>query len=155
MSHFAMQQKVLFQHCDPAGIVFYPRYFEMINAVVEQWFEESLNESFAAIIVAGDGVPTRRIDTDFPRPSRLGETLTFTLDVARLGRSSLDLRIAATCGGEARLNAELTLVRIARADGRPKPWPDAIVDVIESLPASPLGSSLSSSFNKEPSHGKG
>ena len=31
---FTTQRKVRFQHCDPAGIVFYPRYFEMINSVV-------------------------------------------------------------------------------------------------------------------------
>ncbi len=135
MSHFVTRHKVAFQHCDPAGIVFYPRYFEMINAVVEQWFEEALDESFAAIIAAGDGVPTRRIETDFPRPSRLGETLTFALDVARLGRSSLDLHLVAECGGEARLIADLTLVRIGRDDGRPKPWPPAIVTTLDSLTA--------------------
>ena len=138
MSHFVMQHKVLFQHCDPAGIVFYPRYFEMINAVVEAWFEEALNESFATIIAAGDGVPTRHIDTAFLRPSRLGETLTFTLDACKLGRTSLDLRIAAECRSEARLSAELTLVRIAQADGRPKPWPDMIAATIESLIAKEL-----------------
>ena len=32
---FTLTQKVLFKHCDPAGIVFYPRYFEMINDCVE------------------------------------------------------------------------------------------------------------------------
>ena len=31
---FIAQRKVRFQHCDPAGIVFYPRYFEMLNSVV-------------------------------------------------------------------------------------------------------------------------
>jgi 4-hydroxybenzoyl-CoA thioesterase len=33
----AYQREVLvrFAHCDPAGIVFYARYFEMINGVVE------------------------------------------------------------------------------------------------------------------------
>ena len=28
---FTMPQKVQFKHCDPAGIVFYPRYFELLN----------------------------------------------------------------------------------------------------------------------------
>lgn len=143
MSHFTTQHKVLFQHCDPAGIVFYPRYFEMINAVVEQWFEQALDESFAAIIAAGDGVPTRHIETDFLRPSRLGETLAFTLDVGKLGRTSLGLHIAAECAGEARLNASLTLVRIAQTNGRPKPWPDTLVTAIEAL------------IVKESAHGKG
>ena len=33
---------IRFQHCDPAGIVFYPRFFEFTNQVVEDWFEEEL-----------------------------------------------------------------------------------------------------------------
>ena len=38
----AYQREVLvrFAHCDPAGIVFYARYFEMINGVVEDWVRE-------------------------------------------------------------------------------------------------------------------
>ena len=37
---FVMVQKVLFKHCDPAGIVFFPRYFEMMNDCVETFFDE-------------------------------------------------------------------------------------------------------------------
>jgi 4-hydroxybenzoyl-CoA thioesterase len=49
---FVMNQKVLFKHCDPAGVVFYPRYFEMINDCVEALFDDigttSLNQSVTA-----------------------------------------------------------------------------------------------------------
>ena len=31
-----------FNHCDPAGIVFYPRYFEMTNSVVENFFADEV-----------------------------------------------------------------------------------------------------------------
>ncbi|CPO21707.1 4-hydroxybenzoyl CoA thioesterase [Bordetella pertussis] len=34
---FVSEVEVRFRHCDPAGIVFYPRYFEMINDFVEEW----------------------------------------------------------------------------------------------------------------------
>ena len=37
---FTVTQRVRFQHCDPAGIVFYPRYFEMLNATIEEWFDD-------------------------------------------------------------------------------------------------------------------
>lgn len=37
---FTFTQKVLFKHCDPAGIVFYPRYFEIINDCIEAFFEQ-------------------------------------------------------------------------------------------------------------------
>ena len=39
--------QVEFNHCDPAGIVFYPRYFEMTNSVVEIFFREVVRHSYA------------------------------------------------------------------------------------------------------------
>lgn len=32
--------QIEFNHCDPAGIVFYPRYFEMVNSVIENFFAD-------------------------------------------------------------------------------------------------------------------
>ena len=43
---FEEVQTVRFQHCDPAGIVFYPRYYEMLNLTVERFFERQLGYSF-------------------------------------------------------------------------------------------------------------
>ena len=41
--------RIEFNHCDPAGIVFYPRYVEMLNDVVEHWFQHALGCSFAQL----------------------------------------------------------------------------------------------------------
>ena len=30
---------IRFRHCDPAGIVFYPRFIEMAHSVVEDFFD--------------------------------------------------------------------------------------------------------------------
>ena len=38
---------VEFNHCDPAGIVFYARYFEMTNSVCENFFAEVVRRSYA------------------------------------------------------------------------------------------------------------
>ena len=54
---FHYTQKVMFKHCDPAGIVFYPRYFEMMNDVVESFFAECLGLPFERLLVTA-GVPT-------------------------------------------------------------------------------------------------
>jgi acyl-CoA thioesterase FadM len=43
MSYFIKQEKIRFQHIDYAGIVFYPRFLEMLNGLVEDWFEEALD----------------------------------------------------------------------------------------------------------------
>lgn len=125
MPAFIFPQKILFQHCDPARIVFYPRYFEIINAVVEQWFEEAVGVSFAEMhMVREEGVPTLKTQAYFPAPSRLGELLQFSLRVIKMGTSSVDLDIQAECDGEVRVEAKLTLVHISNLTGKSKPWPN-------------------------------
>ena len=42
MNSHEMNVEVGFRHCDPAGIVFYPRYAEMVNDTVEHWFKHGL-----------------------------------------------------------------------------------------------------------------
>lgn len=120
---FTIQRKVRFQHCDPAGIVFYPRYFELINSVVEDWFEMVVHHDFNQLHVeSGTGVPTAAINTQFHAPSRLGERLNFELTVEALGRSSLDLQIVAYCGEQKRLTSRSTLVFMDLTSGKSMPW---------------------------------
>ena len=124
---FTTQRKVRFQHCDPAGIVFYPRYFEMLNSVVEDYFADVVGHDFNRLHVGlRTGVPTARLETDFHAPSRLGETLDFTLIIRDVGRTSLTLRTMAHCGEALRLTCDATLVYVDLDSGRPQPWPDAM-----------------------------
>lgn len=124
---FIAQRKVRFQHCDPAGIVFYPRYFELLNSVVEDWFAEVVHHDFNQLHVeTGMGVPTAAIDTQFHAPSRLGERLTFELTVQSVGRSSLTIQIVAYCGEHKRLTSDSTLVFVDLSSGKSMPWTEAI-----------------------------
>ncbi|MCY1125267.1 thioesterase family protein [Frigidibacter sp. RF13] len=116
--------QVEFNHCDPAGIVFYPRYFELTNSVTENFFADVVGRSYAQMTMRdGNGVPTVKIEADFRAPSRLGDRLDFTLDIARLGHSSVTLAIAACGEGEIRIEARLTLVWVS-TEGRAAPWPE-------------------------------
>ena len=129
-----MQQKILFQHCDPAGIVFYPRYFEMINAAVETWFEDGLGVSFAVLHGSrGSAVPTVTIDTTFQNPSHLGDILQIEVTILKIGGASLDLEVCAQSKGTRRFESRLTLVHINKETGRPNPWPDDLRGTINTL----------------------
>lgn len=121
---FTLEQKVLFKHCDPAGIVFFPRYFEMINDCVEHFFDESLDWPFENLLQT-NGVPTAEISTRFVAPSRHGDRLNLTLTITHVGRSSLSYRMDATCGAEKRFEAKATLVQVDR-NGKAVAWPDHI-----------------------------
>ena len=118
---FEMPQKVKFKHCDPAGIVFYPRYFEMINDCVEAFFDDGLAHPFEDLHRSG-GVPTADISVQFTAPSRHGDRLILALSCLRLGRTSLEIEVEATCEGQRRFIARSVLV-LVDANGRPVPWP--------------------------------
>ena len=109
----AYQREVLvrFAHCDPAGIVFYPRYFEMISGVVEDWFDDALEANFATLLFDRNlTTPTVHFNVDFLARSMMGDRLTFELVVTRFGNSSFDLAITASCRGETRMQIKQTLL---------------------------------------------
>lgn len=126
---FEKPQKVLFRHCDPAGIIFYPRYFEMVNDLVEAFFDEALGWPFEQLLQQA-GVPTAEISLRFAAPSRHGDHLRLMLQVVRLGRASMGLEFRALCGTELRFEGSSVLVHVD-ATGKPCPWPDAIRNLIE------------------------
>ena len=112
-----------FNWCDPAGIVFYARYFEMTNSVCETFFADRIGRSYARIMADGCGIPTGRLTAEFRAPSRLGDRLEVTLAVARIGGASLDVTLTARCAGALRAVFTKTLVWIG-PEGRPAPWPE-------------------------------
>ena len=78
-----MPLEISFKHCDPAGIVFYPRYVEMLNDVVEHWFQHALGCSFAQLhLERALAIPVADLHCGFIAPSRLGDALEAELQVA-------------------------------------------------------------------------
>ena len=120
----SFSQKVQFKHCDPAGIVFYPRFIEMINDTVEAMFDKALGWPFEVLLRDG-GVPTASIGVDFLTPSRHGDQLDIVIDIEKLERASLGLAMAALSGGSTRFRESMTLAYVD-GDDRPQPWPDTV-----------------------------
>ncbi len=122
--HFDYPQKMLFRHCDPAGIGFFPRYAEMVNDAVEALFADCLDWAFEDMHPEA-GVPTVAIDLQFKAPSRHGDHLVLSITLKAMGGSSLTLETIARCGEEIRFVANQTVVCI-NAQGRPVRWPDPV-----------------------------
>jgi 4-hydroxybenzoyl-CoA thioesterase len=101
---------VRFSHCDPAGIIFYPHYFVIFNGLVEDWFNHALEINYADFITTRRmGLPMVNIQCDFVAPSKIGEVITLTLKVKRIGNSSLTLTVQAHLNDQMRVRAQLTL----------------------------------------------
>ena len=123
---FTTERKVRFADCDAAGIVFYPRYFEMLNGVVEDWFGGPLGVSFRELhLERHASVPTAAVEARFMAPSRLEDDLTFSLTVTKLGGASCGLRHRITSGDQLRFEATQTIVFVGRSM-KPEPWPELL-----------------------------
>ncbi|WP_298223244.1 thioesterase family protein [Flavobacterium sp.] len=110
---FLKTEKIKFKHVDYAGIVFYPRFLEMLNDLVEDWFEEALGRPFHKMHET-NGIPTVDLKVQFKNPARLGQVLMKKLWVKNLGFASV------LCGfefvdesGKTTLSGEVTLVNVA------------------------------------------
>lgn len=139
MPAFKREVLVRFGHCDPAGWVFYPRYFEMVSDFVEDWFASGLKASAPALLHdKGILTPSVHFTVDFRQPARFGERLLFRLWVTKVGRTSCELRIEATRGGAARMTMRQVLVLISAATGRALPIPAPLARRMQrfSLPSS-------------------
>lgn len=129
---FIYERTIRFADVDPAGIVFYPRYFEMINEVVEEWFRQELGTDFAQLTLKERrGAPLVKIATEFKTPGRLYETLSCRLAVNSIGNSSVNLAIVAEHEGVRRFSAELVLVFIDLDAYKSAPIPPALRALIE------------------------
>jgi 4-hydroxybenzoyl-CoA thioesterase len=132
-NYFTKTEKIRFKHVDYAGIVFYPRFLEMLNDLVEDWFEEALERPFSKMHET-NGIPTVKLKVQFKQPARLGEVLTKKLWVIKLGGSSVH------CGfrfedenGKTCLDGEVTLVNVGISDDRGNIKAEAFNEEIKSI----------------------
>jgi 4-hydroxybenzoyl-CoA thioesterase len=124
---FEREQLIRFSHCDPAAIVFFPRYFVMFNNHVEDWFDDGLKLGYANVVTERRiGLPTVSVQCNFQRPSRMGERVSLRLGVERIGRSSIGLALECRHGDEVRVRMQQVIVTTSLDDGKAVPIADDI-----------------------------
>ena len=107
---FSVEYPILFSHCDPAGIVYFPRLFDLLHRAMEDWFTFGLEERFADFIMQKKlGIPTVGTKVDFVGPARFGDLLKVELRVAKLGSSSIELAIDSFVAGRPCFKARHTV----------------------------------------------
>ncbi|WP_077036602.1 thioesterase family protein [Pelomonas sp. KK5] len=129
---FQREQRVRFGHCDPAGIVYYPRYFEMLHEVMEDWFNLGLKVDYATLLgPRRTGMPTIQLKTDFKRISRMGDVLAQRIEIQKLGRTSLVLKVEFHGDDGLRAAFEQVLVCTSLETHQPIPFPDDLRAALE------------------------
>lgn len=131
-SAFRADVLVRFSHCDPAGIVYFARYFDILNGVIEDWFSAALGLSYAAFVGPRRiGLGCAGVAADFLAPGFMGDRLTFVPLVERIGRASVPLAIHGYRGDAPLLSARMTIVTTSLVEHRAIPVPDDLRHALE------------------------
>jgi 4-hydroxybenzoyl-CoA thioesterase len=130
---FTRSVAIRFSHCDPAGIVYFPHYFDMFNGLIEDWYGQELGFDYAELITGRRyGFPFVHIECDFKIPSRIGEVIELTLLVEHIGRSSLAIAIICHHGNIERLRARMVTAMMSLDTKKAVPMPKPLRAEIES-----------------------
>jgi 4-hydroxybenzoyl-CoA thioesterase len=124
MARFEATRVLRFGDCDPAGIAYYPRYFDLLNGVVEDWW---IAMGHPWKVLFGErriGLPTVRFEVDFRAPAFLEDELRFTLSVKRIGGKSVALDHVVQRGATTLWHCAQTLVVTSLDTHRSIAWPD-------------------------------
>jgi 4-hydroxybenzoyl-CoA thioesterase len=117
--------------CDPAGIIFYPRYFEIFDASTSALFERALGLTKLQLLKTFDfaGYPLARTRARFVRPTRFGDDVTVETKVS-FGRSSFEIDHRLSLNNLTCVEcSEIRVWVVRNFDGRLKshPIPDAVL----------------------------
>jgi 4-hydroxybenzoyl-CoA thioesterase len=107
--------------CDPAGIVFYPRYFELFDHSTTLLIERALGmrkREFYAFY-AFDGYPVVDTGARFLLPTRFGDDVVIETSLAGINRASFKLTHRLTREGALAVEGAETRVWVVRDATRP------------------------------------
>jgi 4-hydroxybenzoyl-CoA thioesterase len=99
-------------HCDPAGIVFYPRYFEMFDAATAALLERACGMTkYQMLKTYGTaGIPLVETRARFLVPTRFGDDVMLESTIVELRRSSFAVRHRLHKAGELAVEGNETRV---------------------------------------------
>jgi 4-hydroxybenzoyl-CoA thioesterase len=107
--------------CDPAGIVFYPRYFAMFNHSTELLIEQALgvkkvtlNQQYGL-----GGYPSVSSQARFILPTRYGDDVEIESTFTKIGRSSFGIQHKLSLDGALAVEGNETRVWAIRDPNRP------------------------------------
>jgi len=121
---FVHDQLIRFAHCDPAGIVYFPRFFDLAHSTMEDWFASGLQQPLPDLIRDRRiGTPTVSVQCEFVKPLRMGDTLRFEMRVLKAGNASLQLAYTGKKDGVEHLRMVQTIAFMALDGGSATPIP--------------------------------
>lgn len=118
---FRRQLTIEWGQCDPAGIVFNPRFFEFFDTSSWLLFEQALGVKAQKLAAAYGIVGIALVDAraNFLKPAKFGDTIEIASRVSEFRRSSFDVEHKLTIGGELAVDGAETRVWATRDKNDP------------------------------------
>ncbi len=116
---YTARRMIQFAHCDPAGIVFYPRFFDICLDVKEEFMQHVGFPHHHSINVEKIGWPIVRLETDFKRPCRYADQIEIDIQLWRLGEASMGLLYRFRGDDGERLLVKSVIVRVDLKSNKP------------------------------------
>jgi len=101
MLHNVRKTRIEWSDCDPAGIIFYPRYFEIFDTGTTALFERAFGMSKIDYLKAFDfaGHPVAQTRARFRQPTRFGDDIAIETKLVECGEQALKLEHRISKGG--------------------------------------------------------
>ena len=108
---------VRFGDCDPAGIVYFPRFYDWFHQAMETWFDVALGQRYDQVLKT-HLFPAVHSEADFKQPVRMGAHVVVETVVGRMGGASLqfDYRVLGE-GGVVHATGHTVVVVVAGSAG--------------------------------------
>lgn len=126
--------RVTWGQCDPAGIVYYPRYFEIFDNATTALFEHALGMTKFEFLKANNAVGYPMVDTHakFAAPTKFGDDVVVETQVVKFGKSSFDILHKLKKGNQLCVECTETRVWVGRDAGDPEkinaiPIPESMI----------------------------
>ena len=132
---------VRFGECDPAGVTYYPIYFDWFHQAMEACFEQHLSLPYAKMLETV-GFPAIHTSATFHKPLPVGEVVSIRVEIGHMGRSSIVWRFTV-------FNSEKSVATVGEVktvciavnnegfDFSPVPIPDVVKSGLKDLIESP------------------
>ena len=133
---FRHSRIVRFGECDPAGVAYYPEFFNWFHQAMEACFEEYLGIPYAEMIET-IGFPAVQTSAEFRLPVPVGSSIDIEVRIERLGRSSIewcfDIRHGDTIAAVGRVKTVCISVSAGEFQFSSTPVPAVLISKLQNL----------------------
>jgi acyl-CoA thioester hydrolase len=123
---FVWNVRVYYEDTDAAGVVYYANYLKYLERARTEWLAaagitlSALEGEHNAVFVV------HRVEIDYRRPARLGDSLTVSVDLVEKSRVRLVVAQDIVRGRDSIANARVVLACLHRRTWRPMAIPDCV-----------------------------